>query len=131
MGLINIRFGYPSSLEEQELLSSRAIENDCSIEAALCFEFKSLLNFLVTKKDGDNFFELIFLVITQKAKTAPGIKFGTYYENGHKLPMIVLEDDHLKLSESERLFISNQFVNEFGKIYQTEFDYEYVGFDRV
>jgi len=131
MGKIHIKFGHPTSLSEQELLSDRAIENDCSIEAALCFEFGCILDSLIAKKDKDKFFDLIFLVIVQRSSISPKITFGTYLENGYKLPMMVLDDDYLKVGGSERLFISNEYVDELGKIYQTEFDYEYAGFERI
>ena len=131
MGKINIKFGYPTSLEEQELLSDRAILNDCSIETALCFEFGRLLDSLNARKPKENFFDLIFLVITERQAICPEISFSTYIESGYKLPMMVLEDDYLSIGDSERLFISNTFIDELGKIYQTEFDYEYVGCERV
>jgi hypothetical protein len=47
MTKIAIKFGYPSSIEEQELLSQRAVEKDCSVEHALCFEFGRLADSLV------------------------------------------------------------------------------------
>ena len=131
MGKICIKFGYPTSLEEQELLSVRAIERDCSIEAELCEGFKCLLNSLNNRKDKENFFDLIFLVIAEKQVMSPRVSFDTYLENGYKFPMMVLENDYLRIGNSERLFISNDFVNELGMIYQTEFDYEYSGLERI
>ena len=131
MAKINVKFGYPTSLEEQELLSERAIERDCSIEAELCAGFEYLLNSLNNRKGKENFFDLIFLVIAEKQTMSPRVSYGTYFENGYKFPMMVLEDDYLRIEDSERLFISNDFVNELGKIYQTEFDYEYAGLERV
>ena len=44
--------------------------------------------------------------------------------------MIVLEDEYLRVEDSERLFISDEFIDVLGKNLQTEFDYEYVGFER-
>lgn len=131
MGKINVKFGHPTSLEEQELLSERAIDRDCSIEAELCAGFEYLLNSLINRAGKDKFFDLIFLVITGKQAKSPMVSYGVYFENGYKFPMIVMEDDYLRMEGSERLFISNDFVNELGKIYQTELDYEYVGFERV
>lgn len=131
MGKINIKFGYPTSLEEQELLSERAIENNCSIETALCFEFRRLLDSLISRKDKNSFFDLIFLVISERSVISPRVGFGVYIESGYKLPMIVLEDFYLKLENSERIFITDEFIDELGKIYQVEFDYEYVGFKRT
>lgn len=131
MGKINVKFGHPTSLEEQELLSERAIDRDCSIEAELCAGFEYLLNSLINRAGKDKFFDLIFLVITGKQAKSPMVSYGAYFENGYKFPMIVLEDDYLRIEGSERLFISNDFVNELGKIYQTELDYEYVGYERV
>jgi len=130
MGKIKLKFGHPTSIEEQELLSERAIEKDCSIETALCFEFKFLLDSFTKRKD-KSFFDLVFLVIAEKEVRSPRISFDTYLENGYKFPMMVLEDDYLKIGRSERLFVSNEFINELGKFYQTEFDYEYVGLERV
>jgi len=131
VGKINIKFGYPTSLEEQELLSERAIENNCSIETALCFEFRRLLDSLISRKDKNSFFDLIFLVISERSVISPRVGFGVYIESGYKLPMIVLEDFYLKLENSERIFITDEFIDELGKIYQVEFDYEYVGFKRT
>jgi hypothetical protein len=131
MAKINIKFGYPTSWEELDLLSDRAVNNDCSIETALCFEFECLLDSLCKRKGKDNFFDLVFLVATQRQVVSPKIHFDVYFQNGHKLPMMVLEDDYLQLQNSERLFISNNFVDELGNIYQTEFDYEYAGLERA
>ena len=130
MGKINVKFGYPSSIEEQELLSDRAIKGDCSIEAELCTGFEYLLKYLNNRKGKENFFDLIFLVITERQAISPTVSYESYFENGYKLPMIVLEDDYLKVELKEKLFITNEFINEIGKIFQTEFDYEYVGFER-
>ena len=131
MGKINVKFGHPTSLEEQELLSERAIERGCSIETELCAGFEYLLNSLINRAGKDKFFDLIFLVITGKQAKSPMVSYGTYSENGYKFPMTVLEDDYLRIEGSERLFISNDFVSELGKIYQTEFDYEYAGLERA
>ncbi len=131
MGKINIKFGHPISEEEQELLSERAIERDCSIETELCAGFEYLLKSLINRAGKDKFFDLIFLVITGKQAISPKVSFKTYYENGNKYPMIVLEGDYLRVADSERLFISNEFIDELGEIYQTEFNYEYVGCERV
>lgn len=131
MGKINIKFGYPTSSEELDLLSDRAVNNDCSVETALCFEFGCLLDSLSKKKEKENFFDLVFFVAAQRKVVAPKIHFDVYFENGHKLPMMVLENDYLQLQDSKNLFISNDFVDELGNIYQTEFDYEYVGLERV
>lgn len=131
MGKINIKFGYPNSFEEQELLSERAILNDCSIETAICFEFSRLLDSLNSRKPKENFFDLIFLVITERQAICPEISFGTYIESGYKLPMMILDDDYLQIGDSERLFISNAFIDEFGKVYEIEFDYEYAGYERI
>ena len=131
MGKILIKFGYPTSLEEQERLSDRAILNDCSIEAALCFEFGRLLDSLNARKPEENFFDLIFLVVTERQAICPEISFSTYVESGYKLPMMVLGGDHLRVGDSEKLFITDTFIDELGQIYQTEFDYEYVGCERI
>jgi hypothetical protein len=45
--------------------------------------------------------------------------------------MIVLEGEYLRVEQSERLFISDEFIDVLGQLYQTEFDYEYVGYERV
>ena len=70
------------------------------------------------------------MVASQRQVIAPRVSFDTYKENGHKLPMIVLEDEYLRVEDSERLFISDEFIDVLGKNLQTEFDYEYVGFER-
>ena len=131
MGKIKIKFGYPTSIEEQDRLSNRAIRNDCSIETELCHSFRYSIDSLGIRKGKENFFDLVFLVITDKEVRSPAISFNTYLENGFKLPMMILESDYLRVGRSERLFISNEFINELGKLYQLEFDYEYVGFERV
>jgi hypothetical protein len=131
MERIHIKFGYPTSLEEQDLLSDRAIFNDCSIETALCFEFGRLLDSLNARKPKENFFDLIFLVITQKQAASPNISFGTYTQSGYKFPMMILEGNYLRIEGAERLFITDAYIDELGMIYQTEFDYEYVGCERV
>lgn len=131
MAKINVKFGYPISEEEQELLSERAIERDCSIEFELCAGFEYLFNSMINRKGKDKFFDLIFLIASKRQVIAPRASFNTYKENDHKLPMIVLEDEYLRVEDSERLFISDEFIDVLGQLYQTEFDYEYVGYERV
>lgn len=130
MGKIRIKFGYPGSIEELNLLSERAIRNNYSIESELCLGFKCLLDSLNRRKGEENYFDLIFFLIVEKELRSPRISFDTYLENGYKLPMVVLEDEYLKVGHKEKLYISNEFINELGKNLQTEFDYEYVGFER-
>jgi hypothetical protein len=45
--------------------------------------------------------------------------------------MIVLEDEYLRMVDLERLFISDEFIDVLGQMYQTELDYEYVGYERI
>jgi hypothetical protein len=131
MTKINIKFGYPISLEEQELLSERAVEKDCSVERALCFEFAWIANSLLKRKEKENFFDLVFFVISKRKVIAPKIICSSYIHNRNRMPMLVLEKDFLVLAkDSEQISISKGMVDEFGQIFQTEFDYEYVGFER-
>lgn len=130
MAKIAIKFGYPVSFQEQELLSVRAVENDCSLEWALCYEFRRILDGLQSRKSGNNFFDLIFFLSSGEHVRSPSLDFGTFVDNGHKLPMIILEKDYLLLEDSKRIFISDEYINELGSLYQDEFDYEFVGFER-
>jgi hypothetical protein len=130
MGKINLKFGYPTSIEEEELLSERAIKNDCTVEVELCLGFERLLETLNKRKGNENFFDLIFFLISEIEVQSPKISYDTYLDNSNRLPMLVLESDFLKVGRSEKLFISNELIHELGKIYQTEFDYEYIGFER-
>jgi hypothetical protein len=77
MAKIYVKFGYPISEEEQELLSERAIKRDCSVEAELCAGFEYLLNSLISRKGKDKFFDLIFLVASQRQVIAPKVSFDT------------------------------------------------------
>lgn len=105
MGKINLKFGYPSSIEEQELMSERAIRNDCSIETEVCLGFKRLLDSLNRRKGGENYFDLIFFLIVEKELRSPRISFDTYLESGYKLPMMVLEDDYKSRAQRETIHI--------------------------
>lgn len=132
MGIIHIKFGYPTSTEGQELLSNRAVENDCSVEHALCFEFECLTDHLVKPKNNENFFDLVFLIASQKQVISPKVTYSSYIHNRNRLPMLVLDEDYLiSRKDSLRISITKKMIDELGQIYQTEFDYEYVGFERV
>lgn len=131
MGAINIKFGYPTSFEEQGKLSDRAVHNDYPLEKALCFEFECLLDSFNKRNGNENFFDLIFFVSVGRQVKAPKIHFATYAENGHKLPMMVLNGSYLKATDSELIPISDRCIDELGQLYQDEFDYEYVGFERM
>lgn len=130
MEIIHIKFGHPTSFEEQGKLSDRAVHNDYPLEEALCFEFESLLDSLIKKKGNESFFDLVFFVSVGKQVKAPKIHFATYMENGHKLPMMVINGSHLKTADSELIPITDHYIDELGQLYQDEFDYEYVGFER-
>ena len=132
MGKIFIKFGFPSSIEEQEKLSERAVFYDCSVEESLCYEFKCIIDSLVKRKDKENFFDLVFLVAAQRhvicSKASPSI----YFEHGKKLPMIVLAKEYLvAVDDSSQISITKKMLDEVGEMFQTEFDYEYVGYERA
>ncbi|MBU3582016.1 hypothetical protein ICN19_08300 [Polynucleobacter sp. AP-Capit-er-40B-B4] len=131
MGKINIKFGYPTSQKEFEQLSERAIFHDESIESALCYEFEKTLNSLIKGQDSENFFDLVFFVVSGQKVTAPKVRFSSYVENGHRLPMIEFRDDYLMSIGANRINLSDELVDGLGELYQTEFNYEYAGFERV
>ena len=131
MGKINIKFGYPSSQEEQEKLSDRAVFHDESVEGALCFEFEKTLTSLIKREGPDNFFDLVFFALLGQKVTAPKVGFSSYIENGHRLPMMELQEDFLMSKDKKRIHISDLLIDDVGELYQTEFDYEYVCFERM
>ena len=131
MGKIFIKFGYPSSIEEQEKLSERAVFYDCSVEESLCYEFKCIVDSLIKRKGKENFFDLVFLVASQRHVICPKASSSTYIENGKQLPMIVLAKEYLLSFDSScPIAISQEMINEVGQIFQNEFDYEYAGYER-
>ena len=131
MGKINIKFGYPTSQEELERLSERAIFHDETVEGALCYEFEITLTSLANKQSPENFFDLVFLAVSGHKVVAPKVRFSSYLENGHRLPMMELKDDFLISEDIVRIYISDDLIDGLGELYQTEFDYEYAGFERL
>ena len=131
MGKINIKFGYPSSLEEIEKLSERAVFYDESVEGALCYEFKRTLTSLAKRKGAENFFDLVFFVISGQKVVSPKVRYRSYIENGHSLPMVELDDDFLISKDGDKIQISDDFINVLGELYCAEFDYDYAGFERI
>jgi hypothetical protein len=132
MSRIAIRFRYPSSIPEQELLSQRAVEKDSSVEHALCFEFGRLAESLAKPKGRENFFDLVFLIASKKQVISPKVTCSSYIENGKRMPMLILQNDYLiSLDDSIKIPITSEMLDELGQIYQTEFDYEYVSYQRL
>lgn len=130
MGKINIKFGYPTSQEELERLSERAIFHDETVEGALCYEFERTLTSLVNKRSPENFFDLVFFALSGQKVSSPKVRFCSYVENGHRLPMMELMDDYLISNERGKIHITDDLINGVGELYQTEFDYGYAGFER-
>ena len=45
--------------------------------------------------------------------------------------MMELKDDFLISEDIGRIYISDDLIDGLGELYQTEFDYEYAGFERL
>jgi len=134
MGKINIKFGYPTSGELEDLFVSNAIEDNCSLEQSLFNSFNKLTSFLAKADKGErNFFDLAFITCLKVGEIiAPKITNTTYVFNGHKLPMLIVEKEYAKQVQSgNKILISDAAIDEFGMFFQDEFDYEYIGFERV
>lgn len=131
MGKIHIKFGYPASQEELERLSERAVFYDETVEGALCYEFEKILTSLIERKGSENFFDLVFFAVSGHKVVAPKVRFSSYLENGHRLPMMELKDDFLLSEDNGRIHISDDLIHGLGELYQAEFDYEYVGFQSL
>ena len=132
MAILRIKFAHPLTLKGQQNISDWAIENDCSLDEALFLVFEKLAKFLVKPKGNENFFDLTFLITSQKQVISPKVTCSSYIEGDSRMPMLVLENDYLVSVEgSERIALTKEMINEFGQLYQTEFDYEYVGFEKV
>ena len=134
MGKINIKFGYPTSGELEDLFNLNAIEDNCSLEQSLFNSFNKLTSFLAKADKGErNFFDLAFITCLKVGEIiAPKITNTTYVFNGHKLPMLIVEKEYAKQVQSgNKILISDAAIDEFGMFFQDEFDYEYAGFERI
>jgi hypothetical protein len=132
MAIIRVKFGHPITPKGQENISERAIEEDCTLDEALCKAFNKLASFLAKPKGSENFFDLVFLMASQKQVISPKATCSSYVESGNRMPMLVLERDYLvSLKDFCRIPLTEEMINEVGQLYQTEFDYEYVGFERI
>jgi hypothetical protein len=130
MSKIEIHFGGLVTLKFEEILNKRAIDWNCSFEFVFLESFQYLLeNTLLKGKE--NYFDLVFLMLSERNVRAPKAKFGSYIANGFKLPMIVLSSDQLKIvGTKEKIYIDDGLLERFGKEFEEHFEYEYVGFLR-
>jgi hypothetical protein len=132
MPKIEIRFGNLVPSEFEEILNKRAIDWNCSFEFTFLESFRYLMeNTLLKQKKGENYFDLAFLILSERRVRAPRANFDNYIANGFKLPMIVLSGDTLSLVDSkEKIYIDDELLERFGKEFEEHFEYEYVGFLR-
>lgn len=129
---IELRFGPPSSQDREELTNSRAIEFDVSVERVLLVDFEDLLTNVWMRKDRENIFELLILIHTGESVICPDVSFGTYTHNGYRFPKIVIHGDYLDVKNSNRrLWLNDEAVEAIGRELDANFEYEYIGFDRV
>lgn len=132
MPKIEIRFGNLLPSEFEEILNKRSIDWNCSFEFTFLESFRYLIeNTLLKQKKGENYFDLAFLMLSERSVRAPRANFDSYISNGFKLPMIVLSGDKLTLVGSkEKIYIDDELLVRFGKEFEEHFEYEYVGFSR-
>jgi hypothetical protein len=128
---IEIRFGGASTREKQEFLDRRAIEFDVSVERALLIEFEDMFTSTWMRKNEENIFELLFLIIASEKVICRDVEFGTYKQNNNLYPKITIHGDFLKVLGSDReLWICDEYIEAVGMELDLNFDYEYVGFLR-
>jgi hypothetical protein len=131
--MIEVQFGNSINSKFEEVINERAIEWNCSFELAYNHSFKNLLNNVLLKKnkDGEDYFDLSFLVISEKRVLVPKVKFSTYKHNSFKLPMLVLDRDYLCIElTGEKIYLNDHMLNKFGEYFEENFDYAYAGFVR-
>lgn len=129
---IEIRFGGPSTYEKQEFLDRRAIEFDVSIQRAILIEFEHMFTTNWMRKDEENIFELLFLILTNKKVSCRDVEFGTYRHKKYLYPKIIIHGDSLKLLGSEKeIWITDEHIETIGMELDLYFDYEYIGFERI
>lgn len=131
--MIELHFGNSINTGFEEVINERAIEWGCSFELAYAHSLKNLLNNVLLKKNktGEDYFDLSFFIILNEHVSVPKVKFGTYKHNSYKLPMLVFNRDYVSnKSTSERVYLSDEVINQLGEYFEENFDYEYVGFVR-
>jgi len=131
--MIELHFGNSINTGFEEVINERAIEWGCSFELAYIHSLKNLFNTVLLKKNktGEDYFDLSFFIILNEHVSVPKVKFDTYKHNSYKLPMLVFNRDYVsnKLT-NERLYLSDEVINQLGDCFEENFDYEYVGFVR-
>lgn len=129
---IELRFGNPSTEEKQEFINNKAIEFDLSVERALIVEFEHMFTDVWMRKNGDNLFELLFMVTTGEDIRCRNVTVGTYAHNGTKYPKVTIHGDYLdKVDSNGRLWINDEMVDAIGKEIDINFEYSYVDFLRI
>lgn len=132
MSKIEVRFGGLVAPRFEEILNKRAIDWNCSFEFTFLESFQYLMECtLLKRRERENYFDLVFLMLSERYVRAPRAKYDSYIENGFKLPMIVLSSDQLTVvGTKEKIYINDELLERFGKEFEDHFDYEYVGFVR-
>lgn len=132
MPSIEMRFSNLIDTSYEEILNERAIEWDTSFNYVFLEGFQRLIEkTLKPKRDGHNYFDLIFLIILGKTVVAPPVMYKTYLYKATKMPMFVFTKNYLiDCNTSEKIYISDQALNELGKEFEGDFDYEFVNFTR-
>jgi hypothetical protein len=132
MPKIDLLFGNLLDEKSQDNLERWAIEWDHSIELLLIQDFHRLLMGLLRReKEGQHFFDLIFLIIAGESVKAPRFKAGSHLHNSFRLPMLTMSHDYLIHSDTkERIFITDDMINALGSEYEEHFYYQYLGFKR-
>ena len=132
MPSIEMRFSNLIDADYEEILNKRAIDWDTSFSYVFLEGFQRLIEHtLIPKRDGRNYFDLIFLIVLEKNLISPTVKFKTYLHNALKMPMFVFTRDYVTDPTSgEKIYITDKVLNEIGKQFEENFDYEYIGYKR-
>jgi hypothetical protein len=102
------------------------------MERVLINQFQSMFKNSWMRKSGKNIFELCFQHEFGEEVTCPEVIVGTYTQNGHILPNVIIHGDSLSRDHGVgRLLISDQALNQVGSLLEMFFEYEYVKFLRL
>jgi len=133
MAKIELLFGAPKNLKDEIEIEEDAYGWDVCIETAVIRRFQFWIKHLSkTRKNGDNFFDLLLYIECNQMLKLPKLSSGVYRHKGFVLPKLIIHGDHgIDKKNSGKVLLTEKHINSIGTGFEGEIGFEYFEYTRT